>query len=152
MLTLQRLHEVTIYLPLTGEFLWRVTLGRRAQAGNQAGYIHSSGYRVIKIDTTPYIASRLAWLYMKGEWPTGDVDHKDTDRSNNAWDNLRDLSSANNQQNKHGANGVTPVGNRHRARITVGGNTLSLGTYDTYEEAHSEWLRAKRQYHPFSTL
>jgi len=36
-----------------------------------------------------YGANVLAWFYMTGEWPALEVDHKNTVKDDNRWDNLR---------------------------------------------------------------
>lgn len=46
------------------------------------------------------MAARLAWLYMTGEWPAGEVDHKDLDATNDKWGNLRAATPFENQQNR----------------------------------------------------
>ena len=46
-----------------------------------------------------YYTSRVAWLLMTGEDPTGVIDHKDEDPSNNKWDNLIDTTQKENIQN-----------------------------------------------------
>ncbi|MFX4377260.1 HNH endonuclease, partial [Acinetobacter baumannii] len=41
----------------------------------------------------------MAWLYVHGVHPTGQIDHIDGDPLNNRISNLRDVSHAVNQQN-----------------------------------------------------
>lgn len=72
------------YCPETGVFRWRERAGSEHEvicwnpkwAGKIAGYIDKRGYRRIKINATYYAAHRLAWIYVTGEWPTLDLDHK----------------------------------------------------------------------------
>lgn len=38
----------------------------------------ATGNRIyIKVRKRGYLGSRLAWFYMTGSWPKGEVDHKD---------------------------------------------------------------------------
>lgn len=64
---------------------------------------------------------------------------------------MRILTNAQNVQNVD-RNGVSfetrKAANPWRARITVDGKTISLGYWATRDEAHTEYLRAKRVYHP----
>jgi hypothetical protein len=46
-------------------------------------------YRYITIDGECYRADHLAWLYMTGTWPPGEIEHIDGDNSNDRWANLR---------------------------------------------------------------
>ena len=102
MLTAERLREVLHYCPETGEFTIKVSRGSRtAPVGAKTGTINKNGYVVIGIDSKVYYAHRLAWLYMTGEWPSSrEIDHRDLDRSNNKWINLRQASSSQNKGNK----------------------------------------------------
>ena len=97
-LTVERLRELLSYDPATGKFLWRV--GRQCmRAGAVAGATEVQGYRVIKIDGKIYKAHRLAWLYVTGEWPPEEIDHKNTDPQDNVWSNLRLATHSQNQAN-----------------------------------------------------
>lgn len=86
MLTQKRLKELLKYNPDSGAFRWRVSWTRTRLP---AGCIHSDGYRRIEIDGRRYLASRLAWLYMKGRMPENFVDHINRIRDDNRWANLR---------------------------------------------------------------
>ena len=78
------------YDPQTGVFRWRVTRSATAMAGMVAGTMPKSGsHVVIYIDNRAYKAHRLAWLLMTGEWPQEEVDHRDLNKQNNRWKNLR---------------------------------------------------------------
>lgn len=87
-----------------------------------------------------YPAHKLAWFYVHGEWSK--VDHKDTVRGNNAINNLRKTTSAQNSANQGvritnmlGVKGVQKRGNKYRAYITVNYYTMHLGTFETLEQA-----------------
>lgn len=111
-ITQARLKEVLRYSPIVGVFEWRVA-GRKIRPGLLAGAVIGSGYVRITVDGTTYPGHHLAWLYMTGEWPQERVDHRDGDRSNNAFSNLRLASNAQNSwnckrkaSNKSGVKGV----------------------------------------------
>lgn len=48
--------------------------------------------------------------------------------------------------NAAGFKGVNSIGKRWRARITVLGLRIDLGSYDTPEEAHAAYCAAARTY------
>jgi hypothetical protein len=156
----ERLKEVLSYDPATGIFRWKKSLSNRALVGVIAGRVTARGCIVIGIDTRPYKAHRLAFLYMRGEWPVNKIDHRDGDPTNNAWDNLRDVTQAINSQNfkkarinnKTGFLGVSPANNGFKACITLNGKTKNLGIYKTPEEAHEVYLGVKRKIHEGNTL
>lgn len=157
MLTAERLRELLSYDAQTGLFTWRVSRpGRYGRVGAVAGFFDSSGHRRICLDCETYAAHRLAWLYVHGEWPVGDIDHKDTVRSNNAIDNLRPATNAENhfnmrrhRDNASGFKGVDfhrKVG-RWRAVIHVGGKQSHLGYFDTAEAAHAVYVAAATEHY-----
>ena len=100
MLTPERLREVLHYCEETGRWTWRVPPNWRFQIGDEAGSINHSGYRKIRIDGRFYLSSRLAFLFMRGSWPKHEIDHKNRDRSDDSWDNLREATRAQNNWNQ----------------------------------------------------
>ena len=164
-LTAERLREVLHYDPKTGHFIWLIDVGRwgRTKAGTLTGSPDITGHLRTQVDGTLYYCHRLAFLYMNGRWPSGDVDHIDGVSSNNAWSNLRDVTHKMNTQNRRSPNknkltGL-PIGVSLDARdggirsdITVDGKTRSLGRYATPELAHQAYVNAKRILHEGNTL
>lgn len=164
MLTQQRLKELLHYDPETGLFSWRDTPrtpGRRHSPGDIAGTVHrKTGYVRIGIDGTKYYAHRLAWLYMTGEWPDEQIDHRDTNRANNRWGNLRLATNQQNainmkrpKDNTSGAKGVlwSKQSGKWVARLVVNGRQLHGGFFDTVEEASAAYVRlAKMHFEEFA--
>jgi Recombination endonuclease VII/HNH endonuclease len=87
-LTLSRLKEVLDYDPETGVFTWKVLLSKNVPVGSRAGRVWGRRYRFIGIDRKSYLASRLAWLYVYGCWPSRILRYKDRNPDNCAIDNL----------------------------------------------------------------
>lgn len=146
-ITQDRLKEVLRYDPETGLFTWLVATGRRMRVGSVAGTKSSEGYIRIAVDGKIYRAHRLAFLYMTGEWPHDQVDHCDTDRTNNRWLNLRPASNSQNAANKRatsstGYKGVYKNGIGYAAQITVGGKNIYLGQFSTPEQASAAYVAA----------
>lgn len=149
-LTADELRRVLSYCPKTGEFRWLAKTGtaNRVKAGQLAGSV-SLGYVKIQVFGRRYFAHRLAWLYVMGAWPREDIDHKDGNRANNTWSNLREATDSQNMRNakpilgtRAGLKGVTylPKKGLFNARITAdGGRRISLGCYKTADEAHSAY-------------
>jgi hypothetical protein len=74
MLTVTRLREVLHYDPITGIFTWLVSLSNHV--GKVAGSLDGTGRVRIRVDGREYGAHRLAWLYMTGNWPVNEIDHR----------------------------------------------------------------------------
>jgi hypothetical protein len=147
MVTQERLKELLHYNPDTGVFTRRVSVARGGKAGDTVGTVQKKGYVVIKIDGKVYYAHRLAWLYMTGEWPANEIDHKNLDKSFNAWGNLREATSSQNAANRlgwsaTGFKGVAKSGSGYRAEIQVNGKRRNLGSFRTPEEAHAAYVEA----------
>jgi len=126
--TAQRVRFLLHYNPETGVFTRRVPVRAqpKAQAGDVAGYRNPQGYIKIRIDGIQFMASRLAWLYQTGTWPLAIVDHRDGNRSNDAWDNLRLATRTQNNCNRgkqrvntSGFKGVCPHGSKFQVRIII---------------------------------
>ena len=158
-LTAKQLRAVLRYEPETGMFIWR----RRKQgdhfnswAGLRAGAKRDLGYIVIRIDYRLYRAHRLAWLYVFGKWPKGEIDHINGDPSDNRIANLR-LASSSDQKinsrlrkdNTSGYKGVWFEKRRNHwvAEIMVDGKKRSIGSFPTAEAAKAERDNLARHLH-----
>ena len=81
----RRLRELIYYQPATGEFFnkgWKPISFVRA----------SNGCRYIALDGKKRIASRIAWLWMKGYLPTFQITHRNGILDDDRWVNLRPRS------------------------------------------------------------
>jgi hypothetical protein len=162
-LTAERVRELLSYNPETGVFTWLVDSpkGGQRRAGKAAGSVTGDGYHYISIRRRPYLAHRLAWLYVHGEWPSAQIDHRDGNRTNNAIDNLREANRSQNagnskrrRTNTSGFKGVyfcSRTG-RYVAQITCG-YRKHLGYFDTSKDAHAAYaVAAEKHFGEFARL
>lgn len=86
----KRLRDLLEYNPETGIFRWRVNRRPATLAGDEAGYIRADGFVILMVDRRIIPAHRLAWFFMRGEWPPKNTlpHFHDGDRSNTAWANI----------------------------------------------------------------
>lgn len=155
------LREAVTYDRLTGLFHRRMN-SSWAKAGDSAGCITGKGYVEFNVLGKLHRANRLAWLYVHGEWPKGQIDHRDGNRANNAFDNLRDVTHLENCENRRKPNKNNSVGllgvrlhsssGKYEARIRVAGHLKYLGLHTTPELAHAAYVDAKRIHHKGNTL
>jgi HNH endonuclease len=162
----ETLRELFDYCEDTGALTWRKTLLRptnwnRRYAGKQAGYINHWGRRVIAIigvdrKKRRYYASVIAWAWMTGEWPVGDVDHRDLGKANDRWDNLRPASRSQNLfnaplncRNTSGFKGVhfDKARKKFSANIQAFKVPKRLGRFETIEEAVAARAKAAEELH-----
>lgn len=134
MLVAERLREVVDYNPATGQFIWRKVTHPKIKPGSVAGTKDRRGYHHIKIDGGKYRAARLAWLWMTGTWPPAFIDHKNKDKSCDAWENLRSANRTQNNANRGSKPGRALPKGVQRTR-TGGYRVIIRKTYDTPEEA-----------------
>jgi hypothetical protein len=141
-LTADYVRSILHYDPDSGVFTW-LRSGGKAARGMPAGKT-MRGYTLIGIDGKQYFASRLAWLYMTGEWPSLLVDHKDRDKGNDSWGNLRLATHSENCANyvRRGTypRGVYRYNQKYRATCRRGGRVTHSKMFETPEEAHAEYL------------
>lgn len=125
-----------------------------------AGSLRRDGRRVVIIRKIHYYAHRLVWAYVHGEFPEKFIDHINGDNQDNRIENLRLAEHGENMQNMRSArsdssSGLIGVG-RHRNKfisvIRLHGKKYHLGSFNTAQEAHEAYVRAKRAMHPFCTI
>lgn len=135
----------------TGEFTWRIRPAKSITAGSKAGYRSHRGYIQIGLMGKMYLAHRLAWLYVHGEWTPHDTDHINGDKSDNRIANLRPAYRFQNEGNKprnalntSGVKGVSwcSFGHKWRACIKVDGKTRQLGRFGRIEDAAEAYRAA----------
>lgn len=78
----ERARSLLTYNPETGEFSWIKT-------GAIAGTRNNHGYIRIQVQGRRITAHRLAWFFMTGAWPDGEIAHINGIRDDNRWANLR---------------------------------------------------------------
>lgn len=151
-LTQERLKELLHYDPESGNFTWLVSTSNSVKVGDVAGGVNGRGYLLIRVDTLLYSAHHLAVLYMKGVWPKDLVDHKDTNRVNNSWNNLRECNSFQNQMNRKrnknsttGVKGVTASKGRKTFKVVVG--KKYYGSFKDIESATEAAMKIRENLH-----
>jgi len=137
----------------SGQFTWRVDRGTNPTSGRPAGCANNNGYVRISISRAKFMAHRLAWLYVYGEWPEKHLDHIDGNRSNNRIENLRLATPSENCANRRGRDGqlkgahFLPSKGKWQAKILKDGVSYFLGQFDTDCEAHAAYRGAARILH-----
>lgn len=137
------------YDPNTGIFTWRET-------GSPAGCTRPDGYVCIGVAGRLYLAHRLAWLWMTGEWPALSVDHINRVKGDDRWVNLRLATAAQNVANsgarRSSGSGIKGVSwcrctGKWRATITIDGKQRSLGRHELLEDSAAAYQAAAREVH-----
>lgn len=143
------------YSPKTGAWFWiaKTSPNVNRKWGDPAGHHNGHGYLQITVDKKYYLSHRLAWFYMTGYWPKAQIDHRDCDRANNAWYNLREATRSQNLGNSKKRRdgrvkmkGVRFHRNRYVAKIRVCGKGIYLGSFDTPEQAHAAYVKAAKKH------
>lgn len=153
------------YNPETGSLTWRMREGsdtgtltfNTIRAGKQAGGVNHAGYTRITLNSREYyLAHRVIWLMMTGEWPEFEIDHINGDRRDNRWANLRPASRLENarnlklcRRNRSGFKGVCWDAGRRKwvAYICADRKRKYLGAFTTPEAAHAAYCEAAEQLH-----
>lgn len=146
--------ELFEYDPKSGILTWRISTNNRVCVGDVVGCINPTGHWVGHIDGTVYVLHRIIWLWMTGEPPALEVDHKNTVGSDNRWDNLRLATSSQNngnfglsKRNTSGFKGVTlhkPTG-KWMAKITKDRQQEYLGLFTRLDDAAAAYMARARE-------
>lgn len=111
-------------------------------AGKPAATTTRLGYLRLSVNGKPVMAHRVAWAIKYGKWPAGDIDHINGDRTDNRIENLRVVTTQDNNKNlalrksnSTGIHGVTMFRKKWRAQIGHNGRQIHLGCFDTVEKA-----------------
>jgi HNH endonuclease len=155
-MTQQRLKELLHYNKRTGIFTRRVCPKYSNQSpGDTAGCrTHHSGYVMVCVDGKVYTGHRLAWLYVKGEWPPRDIDHKNFKKNDNRFTNLRLASDSQGnahrgkfKNNKSGVKNVRRSQGKWKATVCKDSVPIFLGYFNTRNEARIAVEAARERLH-----
>jgi len=106
-------------------------------AGKRAGTINNGYYRVT-CEFGSFAVHRIIWAIMYGQWPSGEIDHINHNRSDNRISNLRQVSPKENRQNSSMySSNISGVFGVHKhsqndnwvAQIRTNGKTKHIGSF-----------------------
>jgi HNH endonuclease len=138
------------YDPETGQLWIKPRYGQGYSLTRRlAGYIRKDGYVHVSVLGTSYYAHCIIWCMVTGAWPVYEVDHRDLNRGNNRWENLREATSSQNafgRRNNNPDRGIEKRGNKFKASIGVRRKKIYLGMFETKEEARVAVTSAAAKY------
>jgi hypothetical protein len=143
----------------TGIFTWNYDGTRGVKAGDIAGYKMPDGYIMLSVGGRKIVAHRVAWLFVYGEFPEGNLDHINRNKADNRIANLRNATYEQNAQNREkncrntsGYKGVTwhKRDQRWQAAITIKRKVIHLGYYQNPLDAYSAYIEASKKYQSHS--
>jgi hypothetical protein len=150
MIAAEYIRSILDYDPDTGVFRWKYREGLAAASWNSkwAGKIAGTsgqhgGYISISINKVLYRGHVLAWLWVTGEWPKNEIDHRNRARGDNRFDNLRLATRQQNSMNRT-AQGVYFQAGKWVARIKINGKQVYLGRHINRLDARAARLRMQR--------
>ncbi|MFC2189642.1 HNH endonuclease [Enterobacter hormaechei] len=122
------------YYPDTGEFVWLRRSSPRAAAGDIAGTEDARGYKKVMLRRKAYMLHRLAFVFM-GQPVPDEIDHVNTIKGDNRWQNLRPCTRSQNtgNQNVRGDNqyGVKGLLRNKKSGSWYGQVVIARKTYRT---------------------
>lgn len=161
--TAQEIRELFDYVPETGHLFWRRRASQAIAAGAIAGTVRPDGRRQVAIKGRCYLAHRLVWAFVHGQWPSAQIDHINGDPADNRIENLRDVCQSTNMENQRrapsGKSSDAPLGaywdecqQRWRASIVIAGKRKHIGSFLSAQEAHEAYVAEKRRSHVGCTI
>lgn len=152
-LTQSNLKQMLFYSIITGQFYWIKPNSNRVKEGDKAGCTNTNGYRHIRVYAKVYLAHRLAWFWVTGEWPNDEIDHKNLTKTDNQWLNLREANRSENSINRKiqpnntsGYKGVAWDKKTKKWRARINQNT-TIGYYANCADAVDARLKAEKELH-----
>jgi HNH endonuclease len=143
---IEYLNRAFRYNPESGE-LTREVSTRAGFSGKIITRKNSDGYVIVSIDRRLFRSHRIIWAMQTGEWLPADVeiDHRNNNRADNSWKNLRKATKGQNGWNRprarrdsrSGIKGVRFRVDRQKYLVVfkVGGRLRKFGQFPTIEEA-----------------
>jgi hypothetical protein len=155
-ITQQRLKEFIHYNPKTGVLKWIKQKGSRKPGDIATTINRSNGYIQLRFDGCVYVAQRIIYFYMTGEWPPFHMDHRYGNGADNRWKFLRPATRAQNlgntkkyKNNTSGFKGVSRNLNSKnkpwKAEIQFDGVRHALGYFKTSAAAGKSYRKKAKE-------
>ena len=140
-----------------GRLFWKIKPKQSSRLDNEAGWHNGKGHLRVTYKQRGYMVHRIIYEMFHG--PASDsheIDHIDGIRDNNRIENLRLVTSSQNNWNsrnrKHNTSGLKGVywenrKQKWRAQIGAFGKRKHLGYFATKEEAYAARLGAEKELH-----
>ena len=143
-----------------GVLTWKRPASGGKKVGDSVGLTvlksgHQNCYLMFAGKLKGYSVGQIAWFLYTGDWPDGEVDHKNCDPQNNLIDNLRHASRAEQSRNRAAGKAGRPnkgvykrdYGDKWSAQIWVNKRCICLGTFDSEAEAVEVREQATKKMH-----
>ena len=133
------------YSPKTGEV---ALIGRKVMKPG------SNGYYRMSFMGTQFLLHRVIWYFLNQEEPNK-IDHKNHNKLDNSFNNLRKVSDTENAKNmsisKRNTSGITGVSQEAksglwRARLQVNGKEHTVGRFISIEDARIAIVKARNDF------
>lgn len=140
------------YDPATGVLSWAIGPSDKIKAGRLIASKNSHGYVHFTFKGICFSAHSAIWYLQTGAWPVATIDHRNLDRGDNRWENLREATYGQNTCNRPKrphtpAKGVRRDRSKWRADIRHEHRRVYLGSFDTVEEASAAYVAAAQRLH-----
>ena len=144
-----------------GYLVWNNPRNKVKKKGQRVGGKRKDGRSQVMLligdNKYSFLCYRIIWLLHHKKWPESTIDHINGDSSDDRISNLRDISSAINNQNRYvpmcinktGVLGVSlhKTSGKYRASIKLNGKQTHLGLFDNVEDAEKAYLSKKKEIH-----
>ena len=137
-----------------GELYWKVSKGK-AKAGKKAGCLDAKNYIKVGINNRDYGIHQLIFL-IHNKYIPKEIDHINGVRNDNRIENLREVTTSQNQQNskigKNNTSGYKNVTwdfwvNKWRVQLNICGKNKYIGIFEDIELADLVAQEARNKYY-----